>query len=172
MKPVPEGMLVSATPPPGGELGEEYWGPFNALVGPDWRVGFLVLTNRRLIFVEDYGGREPLLSFPLDEIRKVVAEDGLFDSALLVDAVSFDADEEDIEKWGTDLNGIARAVSVARRRSRENPVRGMKAETPPAPQFHERIIIREIVRIPCRFCGNLMDQTALVCPACGARPKG
>jgi len=30
-------------------------------------------------------------------------------------------------------------------------------------------VIREIVMIPCRYCGTLFAQTATFCPHCGAR---
>jgi hypothetical protein len=32
----------------------------------------------------------------------------------------------------------------------------------------QQIVIRETVKVPCRFCGTLMDSTATVCPQCGA----
>ncbi|HZY93010.1 MAG TPA: zinc ribbon domain-containing protein [Thermoplasmata archaeon] len=34
----------------------------------------------------------------------------------------------------------------------------------PTPQ----VVLRETVRVPCRFCGTLIDSTATVCPKCGA----
>jgi hypothetical protein len=32
----------------------------------------------------------------------------------------------------------------------------------------QQIVIRETVKVPCAFCGTLMDSTATVCPKCGA----
>ncbi len=32
-------------------------------------------------------------------------------------------------------------------------------------------IIKEVVMIPCPYCGGLMDQTATFCSNCGARRK-
>lgn len=32
----------------------------------------------------------------------------------------------------------------------------------------QQIIVRETVKVPCRYCGTLMDSTATVCPKCGA----
>lgn len=32
-------------------------------------------------------------------------------------------------------------------------------------------IVREVVLIPCSYCGGLMPQTSLFCPNCGARRK-
>ncbi|MDE1820351.1 MAG: zinc ribbon domain-containing protein [Euryarchaeota archaeon] len=31
-----------------------------------------------------------------------------------------------------------------------------------------REVVREIVRIPCKYCGSLVDVTAKACPQCGA----
>jgi rubrerythrin len=35
--------------------------------------------------------------------------------------------------------------------------------------IREKEIIREVVMIPCKYCGALMDQTVTVCPNCGAK---
>ena len=45
--------------------------------------------------------------------------------------------------------------------------------TQPAKQIiRERdVITREVVMIPCAYCGSLMPQTATFCPNCGARRK-
>jgi hypothetical protein len=32
-------------------------------------------------------------------------------------------------------------------------------------------VVREVVLIPCKYCGGLMPQTAIFCPNCGARRK-
>jgi hypothetical protein len=36
----------------------------------------------------------------------------------------------------------------------------------------EKEVIREVVLIPCKFCGCLMPQTSVFCPNCGARRTG
>jgi len=36
----------------------------------------------------------------------------------------------------------------------------------------EKEVIREVVMIPCPYCGALMPQTAIKCPHCGAPRKG
>jgi len=33
-------------------------------------------------------------------------------------------------------------------------------------------IIKEVVMIPCQYCGSLMPQTSIFCPHCGAKRKG
>ena len=37
------------------------------------------------------------------------------------------------------------------------------------PVIREKEIIRQVVMIPCKYCGGLMDQMATVCPNCGAK---
>jgi DNA-directed RNA polymerase subunit RPC12/RpoP len=40
------------------------------------------------------------------------------------------------------------------------------------PVIREKEILREIVMIPCKYCGALMQQTETVCPNCGAKRTG
>jgi len=42
---------------------------------------------------------------------------------------------------------------------------------PIAPVVTEKIVEREIVMIPCQYCGTLFAQTATACPNCGAKRK-
>ncbi len=35
------------------------------------------------------------------------------------------------------------------------------------PQVVSQVIVREIVKIPCRFCGSLIENTQTRCPFCG-----
>jgi hypothetical protein len=35
----------------------------------------------------------------------------------------------------------------------------------------ETTIVKEVVMIPCRYCGTLMPQTSTFCPNCGARKE-
>jgi hypothetical protein len=37
------------------------------------------------------------------------------------------------------------------------------------PVIREKEILREVVMIPCKYCGSLMDQTLTACPSCGAK---
>jgi sporulation-control protein spo0M len=40
------------------------------------------------------------------------------------------------------------------------------------PVIKEKEIVREVVMIPCKYCGTLMPQTDVVCPNCGAKRTG
>jgi len=39
------------------------------------------------------------------------------------------------------------------------------------PKLQAKEIVKEVVLIPCAYCGGLMPQTAIFCPNCGARRK-
>jgi len=41
-----------------------------------------------------------------------------------------------------------------------------------SPVIKEKEILREVVMIPCKYCGTLMVQTETLCPKCGARRTG
>jgi sporulation-control protein spo0M len=38
-----------------------------------------------------------------------------------------------------------------------------------SPVIREREVIKEVVMIPCKYCGGLMSQTETACPHCGAK---
>jgi hypothetical protein len=40
------------------------------------------------------------------------------------------------------------------------------------PIVKEKEVVREVVMIPCKYCGTLMDQLVTVCPNCGAKRTG
>jgi len=43
------------------------------------------------------------------------------------------------------------------------------SQTPQQPQVKEKeVIIREIVKVKCRYCGTLVDSTLSRCPNCGS----
>lgn len=38
----------------------------------------------------------------------------------------------------------------------------------PTTIIKEREVIREVVMVPCKYCGGLMPQASTFCPKCGA----
>jgi hypothetical protein len=75
-----------------------------------------------------------------------------------------------------DPSGVAREIEEARaagraewevRRAAAAKELGQPRRPPPPPGT--TVIIREIVKVRCSYCGNLMNATDTVCPACGAR---
>jgi len=55
---------------------------------------------------------------------------------------------------------LARRTRVAQELARPRPL-----PTPPG----ATVVIREIIKVRCNYCGNLMNASDTVCPACGAR---
>ncbi len=59
------------------------------------------------------------------------------------------------------------------------PAAAVQAQAAPAPApgvqiekiIHEKETIREIVKVPCGYCGTLVEITATKCPSCGAPLK-
>ena len=49
-----------------------------------------------------------------------------------------------------------------------SPTMGIQVVTAPATVTMEKIVEREVVMIPCRYCGSLFPQTVTTCPKCGA----
>jgi hypothetical protein len=45
----------------------------------------------------------------------------------------------------------------------------VKEELPSVTVREKETIIKEIVMIPCKYCGGLMPQASVFCPNCGAR---
>ncbi len=40
------------------------------------------------------------------------------------------------------------------------------------PVIKEKEVVRQVVMIPCKYCGTLMDQLVTTCPNCGAKRTG
>ncbi len=73
-------------------------------------------------------------------------------------------------------------IALSRRSRRSLPKHSSPQEysppsqPPPAPQIDltpkqppvQQIVIKEVVKVKCRYCGALIDSTAQTCPVCGA----
>ncbi|MDH5363519.1 MAG: hypothetical protein OEW84_09425 [Aigarchaeota archaeon] len=66
---------------------------------------------------------------------------------------------------GKELVGQARPLRFWRRIA----LRGSEA-TRAWPATREKVIVREIVKVRCKYCSNLFDVTLDKCPSCGAPP--
>jgi len=85
----------------------------------------------------------------------------------------------DLFSWGSAIMGISILITVA-----GVIVRAIE-KIPPFPPAHsisptsqhsvvtkeKETILREVVMIPCKYCGGLMPQTSVYCPNCGAKRK-
>ncbi|MEM2272827.1 MAG: hypothetical protein QXX56_01250 [Candidatus Bathyarchaeia archaeon] len=65
---------------------------------------------------------------------------------------------------------IKGVVAVKGRPDAVSPVLEVQVAQPAAaPVVKEREVIREVVMVPCKYCGTLFPQTEIMCPHCGAR---
>ena len=130
------------------------------------RPGVLYLTTERLLFeapassgiVRDLvRGRETdlVVEEPLARLRNVTVREGRWGhSRLIVDGsgprLAFDVLEP--HEWRVAVGDVRRAAELAR-------------ETPAAPAHG---LGRTVVKVRCRYCGGLGDESADRCPSCGA----
>jgi hypothetical protein len=82
---------------------------------------------------------------------------GSFVLMLLVTAFIYAGGEERPKVW--------RKKGPVNTRPFAEPSRG------PVTIIKEREVIKEVVLVPCKYCGSLMPQTSLFCPHCAARVR-
>jgi len=147
-----------------------------------WRtgVGFLVMTNLRCLhvwhkpelFVRSEWHTGPNFFFYNLGIPRVVG--GRFlelteEYEGSVEAARFLV--RNPREVGREIEGARAAGRAEWKRIRaevqEQLARSRRTSAPPG----STMIIREIVKVRCGFCGNLIDPTALICPLCGAPQK-
>lgn len=173
MKPLPA-ELIHATLPRPGEEHLEYWGPVSTDYNRKRLDGYLVLTNQRLTFVNASRTLTPIFFTPLDIIYQISQSKGSRLVVLHVNELEFRVKESIASEWPGGISDLVASISKARESRLHGMARATEAQLASAhassnPQVvREREIIREVVRLPCRFCGGLVDQTAMKCPNCGA----
>ena len=68
---------------------------------------------------------------------------------------------------------IKGVVAVDGRPDVTSKVASLQVVQPSAqPVIKEKEIVHQVVMIPCKYCGMLMDQLVTVCPNCGAKRTG
>lgn len=141
----------------------------------EWKPGWFVITTRRLLFfratatkglinkeVEAYDSK-PSVSVILPEVTETRISKGLEIYVMGGKMVRFYSpggpagvgELQDVKRRLEKVLEAGRSRSSARAPSTSTVV-------------HERIITREVVKIPCRYCGGLMENTASRCVGCGA----
>jgi hypothetical protein len=129
--------------------------------------GYLVLTSERVAFVQVVGmGKRrtfhllPHSAFALESVTELREDPPgtlrLSDSEFRLRGPTAPAARELIERYRVER---LRQLSSASPRPAEPT--GLTVTT-------ERIIIREVVKVPCRYCGALNDHGAVRCQVCGA----
>jgi|SRR5580693_9858596 hypothetical protein len=137
---------------------------------------FLVLTNQRVLVILAPGrglkSYRPSASIPLETIHQMSIQTGLLSTVFSLNGLDFDVSHISGEISSTGVRGFrerlyaARSARIAELRSRPPPPPAPPG--PPPPLIREREIHREIVKVPCRFCGQLVLITDPKCGSCGA----
>lgn len=133
---------------------------------PRRRPGVLYLTTERLVFespgsrgvVRDYvGGRDPeiLVDEPLSHLRNVSVRRGRVVKPRLV----VDRAEHRVVFDVLDPDGWAVAIADGRHRAELARERSLWSAGAAGPT---------VVKVRCRFCGGLAEETSNRCPSCGA----
>jgi len=149
--------------------GEKIWNTWEGYayvqVGESPRV-LLVLTNLRVVALQ----AGPLQGFwePKPSTWSVIVDRDLPD----LPVVRF-SDPQDgiVTLWvaGRTLRFTTGTAHAAREDVEHARARAIDATTPQRAGPHEReVVIKEVVKIPCKFCGNLNLQTDKKCGSCGA----
>ena len=126
----------------------------------------LVLTNQRLLLVEVKGvftkSYVMKSSRGLETLAEPAVKGGGPEYVLVVAGESY---------WfqGTDAHAARDEIAQARLlRLAQLGLDGSGQRAGASYIREKEVITRELVRIPCRYCGQLIDQTATRCPSCSA----
>lgn len=66
---------------------------------------------------------------------------------------------------------IKGVVGIKGRPDVTSPTAGIQVAGAPTTVTTEKIVEREVVMIPCQYCGGLFPQTVTTCPKCGAQRR-
>jgi len=67
---------------------------------------------------------------------------------------------------------IKGVIGIKGRPDVTSPIAGIQVAGAPTTVTMEKIVEREVVMIPCEYCGGLFPQTVTICPKCGAQRRG
>jgi hypothetical protein len=123
------------------------------------RMNFKLVMDRGSILGSLFGGA---VSFRRVWMRARVERRGADRAAV---TISFSG-------WGKAVDSEARTVYAAEIRRFEQEAEEVAEQLVAAgavePAVVREVVIKEVVRIPCKFCGSLVENTARKCPDCGA----
>lgn len=123
--------------------------------------GVLVLTNKRLIWVEKRGpiGKSYHTAFEiyLTTLQGISVGGTVFKYVTITD---------NVQQYGFNLKGIGTKEIEP---FRDMIMRQKEKIGTQGPAVTREVITKEVVMIPCGYCKALMPQTWVFCPICGAR---
>lgn len=130
--------------------------------------GVLVLTNRRLVWLEKRGvlifaSYHSAFEIDLSSLRGV-SYGGIFEVWVSI----ADAKKEvRFHLVGVGKRNIDSFRNLIFKQAKEIREKSNFEKSKP-----KKVIVKEIVMLPCQYCRALMPQTAIFCPHCGARRTG
>jgi len=135
--------------------------------------GTLVLTNQRLLWFERRGflSKTERAAFEID-LKNLK---GITCGGTLAKWVSITDNE------GENIFHLKRVGKKEIEPFRDMILRQVESAKATAVSFHtpyqspiiqKEVITKEVVMIPCQYCGGLVPQVATFCPNCGAKRKG
>lgn len=82
----------------------------------------------------------------------------------------------DLYSWGSAIMGLSILITVAgvivRATEKTPPRKSISPNSQLSAVTREKeTIVKEVVMIPCEYCGGLEPQTSVYCPHCGAKRK-
>lgn len=133
--------------------------------------GTLVLTNQRLLWFERRGflSKTQRASFEIDlaNLKGVTCGGAIYKWISITDGEA---------EYNFHLRGVGskeiepfRDMILRQVQNVKQTVAATQGVQVQAIPFQKEIITKEIVMLPCGYCGGLMPQTSLFCPNCGAQ---
>jgi len=145
---------------------------------PKISIDSVLITNQRVIFRHPHamGLKKDYTDYSYRDISNVVMEKGLMRSTVKL-VLRFGGEPLAMESipnsdaqtaYGLIRENLARVQSPVPQNMMNAPA---SQQSPPAgpPAGGQTVIEREIVKIKCRYCGALNDETSTACSSCGAK---
>lgn len=132
------------------------------------KTGTLSLTSKRVVFESQSGvfSKNTFVNadFPLTAVQDVAIEGRLTKKVLFIlrrgnSPLRYEFTVNDPEQW---RNKALEAIGLASESASASSIPLVK---------EKEVIIKEIVKIPCRYCGTLIVNTDTYCSSCGAALK-
>ena len=146
---------------------------------PKISIDSVLITNQRVILRHPHamGLKKDYTDYSYGDIANVEMDKGFTRSTLRL-VLKFGGEPLDLESipnsdaqtaYGLIRNNLGRYQAPFAQSAMNAPVYQQMpaAQTPPSGGT-TTVVEREVVKIKCRFCGTLNDQTAVSCASCGA----
>ena len=146
---------------------------------PKISIDSVLITNERIILRHPHamGLKKDFTDYNYQDVANVVLDKGFTRSTLKLDLrfggeplVLQDLPNSDAEKaYGLVRENLSRYQAPFTRNATTPTVyqQAPSTQTPP-PGGGTTVIEREVVKVRCRYCGALNDETAKACTGCGA----